>query len=513
MICPYCGSPKIRNKGFLTLASGIKKQRHSCKECGKWFVNHNVVDSKRRFSPNKTLNHHTYVISSVQNNVGTHHYFLESLKLYCKTKDAHLILVPTTHLKTKFDTLEWDVDPSYLLSERTSLHGMVDILADMPIDASIDNPLGGLDPLSKGKSLIVPHNQLQMRSLPVQEDGHSVILHTTGTISHPYYSQTKSGGKAEFNHSYSAIVIEFDLKNSIYHIRVLNADERGTFYDIGDYYDGYEDEVSHCKHVEALVTGDEHVFVISEDVADATYHNSDSIVNVLRPNIIVRHDVLDAFTVSHHHNKDPLLQYSKFYLGKNKIEDELSDTFAFVVKTTPSYAKSVMVASNHHDHLKRWLNECNPKNEPWNAKIYHLLMLTMIQAIEDQDKIGTPDPLKLYFQYAMGTLNSNARRDVEFIGRKKPFKIKGIELSNHGDIGQNGSRGSLAQYSKFSDKVIIGHSHSPGINKGAYAVGCSTPKNLEYTNGPSSWMNTHCIIYPNGKRQLINIIKGRWRRT
>jgi len=58
---------------------------------------------------------------------------------------------------------------------------------------------------------------------------------------------------------------------------------------------------------------------------------------------------------------------------------------------------------------------------------------------------------------------------------------------------------------------VTGHTHSMGIDKGAYMVGCSTSKDLEYTKGISSWTNTHCIIYPNGKRQLINIISGKWR--
>lgn len=36
---------------------------------------------------------------------------------------------------------------------------------------------------------------------------------------------------------------------------------------------------------------------------------------------------------------------------------------------------------------------------------------------------------------------------------------------------------------------------------------------LEYNRGsPSGWMNTHCVIYLNGKRALINIIDGRWRK-
>jgi hypothetical protein len=34
---------------------------------------------------------------------------------------------------------------------------------------------------------------------------------------------------------------------------------------------------------------------------------------------------------------------------------------------------------------------------------------------------------------------------------------------------------------------------------------------LEYTAGPSSWLNTHCLLHADGKRQLIHIIDGKWR--
>jgi len=41
-------------------------------------------------------------------------------------------------------------------------------------------------------------------------------------------------------------------------------------------------------------------------------------------------------------------------------------------------------------------------------------------------------------------------------------------------------------------------------------VGTSSIKNLEYVSGLSRWTHTHCIIYSNGKRQLINIVEGMW---
>jgi hypothetical protein len=101
---------------------------------------------------------------------------------------------------------------------------------------------------------------------------------------------------------------------------------------------------------------------------------------------------------------------------------------------------------------------------------------------------------------------------VQFLGAGESFTIHGIECGFHGHEGANGARGSIKSFGKVGVKVIIGHSHSPGIRDGVYQVGTSTPLRLEYSGGgPTSWLNTHCLIYPNGKRTLINIIDGEWR--
>ena len=502
MTCPSCGSTDLQKKGFV-YTRGDKRQGYRCKSCERRFTTE--ISVRSRFDPDITLHGKRYVITSIQNNVAKNEEFYQALQVFCKHNRAGMIVIPTRYRTKGHDEITWDVEETVLFTQKASIGGLVNILPDIGVTATTDNPLAGLDVLSKGKSLIIPHNQLQMRSLPVQRDSHPVILHTTGTISLPCYSKTKVGEKADFNHSYSALFV--DVYEDYFHIRVLNADRENGFYDIGTYYSNTG--IREGDEVLALILGDEHEFVQDPVVKAVTFTNNDSIVAVLKPKEIIRHDILDCFTVSHHHHKDHLLQYSKFHTSKNRLEEELQDCFNYIIETTPAGCKCSIVSSNHHDHLKRWLTECNPKTEPWNAKLYHLLSFLCLQEIEKHTDIFVPDVFELYMHYLLW--RSREAINIEFLSRKETYKIAGIEVSNHGDIGANGSRGSLNQYARFSDKAVIGHSHTPGINKGAYSVGCSTPKNLEYTNGPSSWMNTHCVIYPNGKRQLINIIKGHWK--
>ena len=92
------------------------------------------------------------------------------------------------------------------------------------------------------------------------------------------------------------------------------------------------------------------------------------------------------------------------------------------------------------------------------------------------------------------------------------FKIYDIELGIHGHAGTNGSKGSSTQFAKLGTKTISAHHHSPQITNGNYIVGTSSELKLDYNKGPSSWNHAHCIIQPNGKRQMIFINSGKWRR-
>jgi len=373
----------------------------------------------------------------------------------------------------------------------------VKILGSLKISSTIENPLAGLDPISKGSSLIVGHPQIQLRTLPRIRETYPAIVTTTGSVSTKDYTPSKAGTKADFNHSLSAVVIEFD--DGFVHIRHLNYDvTTGTVCDLDKVYTA---RGSTKIAIEALVTGDEHVLHRDEEVMNATYRNPNSLVHLLKPKNIVRHDVFDSYSISHHHEKNVFLKFKKFTEGTCRVEDELEDTIQFINETTPSYATTWIVQSNHNEHLTRWLTECDPKFEPWNAKVYHKLMYEMLVAVEEGQ-------MKDAFQlYSREKLNSN----IKFADRDSDLYIKEILLSSHGDAGTNGSRGSRKQFSMVPTKSIIGHSHSPGIEKGCYQVGTSSKLKMEYNIGASSWHHTHCIIHSNGKRQLIFITHGKFR--
>lgn len=501
--CAHCKSAHVVQRGTRVSPSGEHLQRYKCRDddCGKWFTG----KPHKFMSPSIATKSKRIVISGVQNDAEVNQEFYGALMKYCEINRAELILVPITYRNGNKDEPYWHIPEDQLTRTSLTICKKLRLLGDINISPTIENPTAGLDYLSKGDSLLIAHPQLQMKTLAVNSVDSPAIISTTGVITKPTYSKTKVGAKGLFNHSYSAVVIEIDPSVG-FHYRVLNADDDNGFYDVSGYYTAKGR--TNIDRIEALITGDEHAMFIDPDVKAATYTDADSIVNTLRPKKIVRHDILDFFSGSHHHQKSFLTKFAKYKMKTNIIEDELTLTLKHIADTTPKNTDNVIVASNHNEHLHQWLDTVDVKYEVWNAKLYHRLMFLMLDNMKEEGKaFSYPNVFKLWVEE---TDHKFKVPSLQFLSRNTTYKIGGIELSNHGDMGINGARGSASQFSRLAHKMVVGHTHSPSIMKGAYTVGTSTGR-LEYARGPSGWMNTHCIVYPNHKRQLINIINGRWK--
>jgi hypothetical protein len=163
--------------------------------------------------------------------------------------------------------------------------------------------------------------------------------------------------------------------------------------------------------------------------------------------------------------------------------------------------------SNHNSALPKWLMEADPKFDPENALIYHKLMVYMLENTEmTASGSSTPNPLEYYVKERI----ENPDR-VFFHSPNERVDLKGIDHSQHGHRGPNGSRGTLAAFAKCGYPVIIGHGHAPGKKKDAWQAGTSSRLKLEYNIGYSSWFHTHVGTYMNGKRTNLDVIKGKWR--
>lgn len=511
--CNNCYSENLVKNGAI-MRGKIKMVRLKCQDCeSDTYMNHDTyveinedmeVEDKNYVRSDAFITNlqksKKLVITSAVLGVPVEEDFLKALEHYTKGKDASLIVVPIKYKTDDIYPITESTAEKYYVENNFDYHSYK-IMAALKLNASMEHPLAGLDPLSKGKSVVFAHPQVALKTVASDRD-YPAIITTTGSVSSKTYSNTKQGIKANFNHSNSAIVLELDKNNDV-HVRHLNFDGKG-FYDLTHYYDA-NGVHKYSAQIEALITGDEHVMFNDETVVQATYLAKDSITNVLRPKTIVRHDVLDCYSISHHHKNNVFTKYAKYKSGYGSISNEITKTLTFIKNTTPEWAKTLVVASNHNDHLLRWLNECDPKIEPWNAETYHLLMYLMLKETSmGESGAEYPDPLEL-------ASRSYDIPNLEFLKRNESYMIQDVAVNSHGDVGQNGARGSRRQFSNLPTKTVIGHSHSPGIDKGCYQTGTSSKLRLEYNSGPSSWHHCHCIIYPNGKRQLIFIQNGNWK--
>jgi hypothetical protein len=492
------------------------KQQYACNECERWFLVSLVEvaeDSPEFFLSKKRVaeleRKKKFFFTCSQNNTPVDVDFWAALQHYIKKNDSTLLIPPIRYknptsnidLQDDSDGVWWpDEVLPYLVENLVKIHPLLWVMGHMRIQATSVNPLTGLDGMSQAASAIYGHSQLQMKTVPTPQNVMPKILHTTGSCSVRNYSRTKAGVKGEFHHSIGGLVVE--KKGKKFHMRAVIWDGE-CFYDLEHRYD--KDGVTLTGPIDVLVTGDEHAMFNSKEVRDATYMNSDSIAKTLKPKIIVRHDVFDGYSISHHHRLNPVTKFVKYQQGLDNVEKELYLTRDYIDETSPKDALNVIVASNHNEHLMRWLKESDWKLEPWNAKIFHWFWYHMLEKAEfGPSGAETVDPFAFWCQQKVAA-------NCKFLQRDETFVVNDIELSIHGDLGPNGSRGSAVNLNRIGVRSIIGHSHTPCIEKGVFQVGVSTPLRLEYTSGPSSWLNTHAVVYPNGKRQLIHVIEGEWR--
>lgn len=450
-----------------------------------------------------------YVITAAQNATPIWMPFYNSLLRYCEHNDAELLVIPYRY---KNPTSMWTAEAKhddwwahklakYLIDKRVNLHPHLTLLADIKTQPTASSPLVGFETLTGPNSAIVGHPKMELMVVPTPQSRMPKILTTTGAVTKKNYIPAKAGKKAEHHHTFGACVVELD--EGKFHIRQLNATRSGDFCDLDWEY--YPDRKPERVRIAGIVLGDSHVDFADPNVVTATF-GTGGMTEVLDPAKIVWHDVLDFYSGSHHHRHEVFTRYAKHHSKRNNVEAEIDRCFKFIDKWSCA-AQNIFVNSNHHNHLAQWVKETDPRQDPENAVFWAQTFTAMCKGTTMTDKgAQTPDPFVYWARHKLKC----AQKSV-FLNPDDSYEINGIEVGYHGDRGANGARGSIKAFGKIGAKTVIGHSHTPGIKDGVFQTGTSSLLRLEYTHGPSSWLHTHCLIYGNGKRTLVNIIDGKWR--
>jgi hypothetical protein len=518
--CPRCGEMTLSKAGFTPAG----KQRWECRSrkkdkatCYKTTDPDSPLrDQGSRHIPRSgplvlarslRTSARRFIITAAQNATPVHENFWKSLRGCADHLKAELLVIPLRYknptsrwTKSQENDESWDpkVTP-FLWNQRRKLNSNLTVLADVKVQPTASEPLSGFEAMTAGESGILGHTKLQMRSVPTPSHKMAKILTTTGACTVPNYTDSKAGKKGEFHHSLAAVLVEID--GPTFHLRHLNARGSGEFTDLTTTYGPSGHRAA--ERPLALVMGDTHVDFVDPSVERATFGPA-GMVSVLHPQHLVWHDLLDGYSANPHHLGNPFNGIAKRQTGRDDVAAEVRRAAEFVLKRTPRDATSVVVPSNHDDFLRRWILRQDWRDDPTNAEFYLETALYMAR----QTHMGTggtetPSP----FAYWMGRLAPRVR----CLRANESFTLGNVELSMHGDLGPNGARGSIKNLRRIGVRSVIGHSHSPGIEEGCYQTGTSTYLRLEYNGGPSGWLNTHCIVHADGKRQLVTIINGDWR--
>lgn len=516
--CPECGGP-VGPKGH-----SRGKKRWKCRDKACAWHGTNAVGAEAAAAEgicNKTSEKlhkkirladgvQRYVVTAAQNATPINEPFFQSLLTYCKVNDAQLVVIPYRY---KNPTSMWTANNKkddwwapelkpYIMAVRTPVGPHTVILADIMTQPTASSPLDGFETLVGAHSAIIGHPKLELKTIPTPQAKLPKILTTTGACTVKNYVPGKAGKKAEHHHTFGACVLELD--GDVFHMRQLNAVDDGSFMDLDREYRG--ESWSVIEHAAALVLGDLHEEFLCPEVAAATFGEG-GIVDVLRPKKIVYHDVHDFYSANHHHKHEVFIKYAKFHSGASNVKKALEKTFATIDSFTRPGIENIFVPSNHPDALARWVKETDPRLDPENCVFWSQTFEAMcLGSRMTNSGAQTIDP---FAHWGMKMLKHGAQ--ARFLARDESMTVERIEIGYHGDKGPNGARGSRKGFSRIGVKTVIGHSHSPGICEGTYQTGTSSQLRLEYNSGPSSWLNTHCVIYPNGKRSLINIINGLWK--
>lgn len=510
--CTRCNSTTTHRKGF---SDNKKRRRWYCRDCGK--RDNTALDGipmgiqETLVLPKELPESKVYVFTCAQNATPVFHAFYNALMRYCEHRNATLVVIP---IRYKNPTSRWTEEQArhdywfgevmpYMFEGREHINTNLIVLGDVKNQPTVVSPLAGFESMSGSSSGIIGHPKIELRCIPTPNHKFPKIMVTTGSVTVKSYTETRAGKKGEFHHSFGACVVEVQ-DDKIFHIRQINAMRDGSFYDLNYRYSSKE--VKKVDRIEALVLGDLHARFLDSDVWAATFTDKNSIVNMLRPKTLVWHDVIDFYSRSHWH-RDPFVQLAKHDADIEDVLEELQHACGLLDSVTPVDTKNVLVPSNHPDALSRWVIEADWKKDPKNMETYLRTALAMVESTKMTDEGSYKvDPWLWWAQQLL-----KCKKRTVFLERDDPYSIKDIEIGMHGDIGPNGARGALVSFSKLGVKSVVGHSHTPGIREGAYQVGTSSNLKMEYNKGPSSWLHTHCLIYPNGKRSLVNIINGQWR--
>lgn len=456
-------------------------------------------------------NDHCYIITSAQNNTEVHQAFLQSLLVYAEHLEAKLLVGQFVYNKNGFQSGVHDSDDiyfaeclkPYFLTEEVEIAPRLVYCGHVNILPTTKYPLSGFEQFTEGASTILPASKIALESVATSKGIPAKMLYSTGTVTLRNYIPKKSGQLADAGHNYGALIVEVSDTGQWF-VRQLETDESGCFYDLDLYVtpDGIEDAP---EAVKAINWGDLHCEKSDEAVLDCCFR----MVDYLKPENQIFHDVFD-FMTNNHHNRDNVHHRAAMIAAGNSVLEDIKITDMILSCFASFGGQCYIVESNHDLALERWLSD---SRYDWrtdtieNAILYLELQAWLMRAISHR---RAPHILEHALREYGGAF---AEYSPKFLITDESLVLAGVEMGFHGHNGINGARGNPKQFQKLAMPINTGHTHSASIHGAVYTAGVTGSLDMGYNQGPSSWSHSHILTYKNGKRCIITMQRddnGEW---
>ena len=471
-----------------------------------------------------------YFFTSAQNNTQVFKPFWDNLLIMAKHYKAEIHVSRFVYLtnstssmldkKQAFERMEgvkrekqdiwWDeAFAPYLSDDRMEVAPGLLWCGEQNTLPTAENPLSGFESFTGRRSAIFPHTKLAMQSVPSSKHTPTKFNYTTGAATMRNYIQRKAGLKAEFHHAYAAMLVEVNSDGEWF-CRQVNSNSEGVIQDLEVLVDS-KGNLSTDNTVEGITWDDIHVAQMEPWVKKLTWGKG-GILDTLGPKYQFFHDVLDFRAKSHHELKHPHRMFRRYLLGETDVRAEVAASCEFLRYASRPWAENVVVDSNHHDHLGRWLEEVDGRFDPKNFEFWSAMQGKVLESLRGGKE--SPDYLALSVDAVDPTLYYSGL--VKFLARDESFIIcedanGGIECGTHGHNGPNGSRGSPRAFSRMGRKYNLGHYHQATILDGVYAGGTCGKLDPDWTTGPGGWSHSFIVTYATGKRTIVTRWNGKWR--
>jgi hypothetical protein len=459
-------------------------------------IEENLFDHRRMVALKKELRKtKRFVVTTAVNNAAVHKGFLKSLKNFCKENKAMLLISPSGK---DVDAMSPHLAEENWIFENMTLNSNVWI-SNIKINPNSAQPTTALSRIGqRDGSLIAASPKQFLQFVPVGNEKLPHAVMTTGAITVPNYSNPKTGRisktdyLAEHDHVLGAIVVEV-VSHKEYHFRQVQAAHDGSFHDLGKKY--FPNRKSMKVAPIGMLWGDLHAGEVDLSAKTAALEQM-SLLGVRR---VFLGDAFGGISINHHEEKNLITRARLALKCKMSLEEEVRDFVKEINDISEKADEVIVVASNHHDFLNKYLEQAKYINEPHNFLFASKLATAMAEG---------HDPL----EYASKTLiGFKHPSKVKFLKRDEDYMLAGVQMGQHGDKGANGSKGSKVTLETAYGKIMHGHTHSPYIFRGVYCVGTTSILRPEFVTGASSWVHCNGFVYPDGSCQLINSFSGKWR--